>query len=83
MVRVEVNKMEFISRLKVYRLKTGMKVSDIATAVGISERKLYEIESGKQSCPADIGYKLAELYGAEVAELFEPTRLKPIPLEGV
>lgn len=70
--------MATVSKLRICRIASGKKVEEVAKIVNISSRKLYQIETNIQSCPYEVGVKLAEIYGVRLEEIFEISRLMPI-----
>jgi len=59
-----------VTELKLERIKRGMKQWRLASLVGISQTELSHYEVGRRRCPADLRYKIAEILGTSVDELF-------------
>ena len=59
-----------VTNLKLSRVKSGIKAWRLASIVGIHPTKLSHYETGRNRCPANIRYKLAEVLEVPVDELF-------------
>lgn len=60
---------EIGEELKYHREKNGFSQSSLATATGISQKKISYYESGKHSIPIEFCITLADFYGISLDEL--------------
>ena len=56
--------------LKLERTRQNIKQYRLASLIGISPSELSLYESGRQRCPADMRYKISNVLGVKVDELF-------------
>ena len=59
-----------LTPLKKVRMEKGIKQWRLASLIGIHPQELSNYEVGRRHCPADVRYKIAEILGASVDELF-------------
>jgi len=58
-----------VTRLKVLRVQKGLKVKEVAQALGIHPNLLSRIECGQSWIPPKYREKLADFYNTSVAEI--------------
>lgn len=68
---------EKLPRYREFREKAGMTLDDVLRAVGISQKRLEDIELGVEDAPDDDAQKLAELYGCSPDQLREMHSAEP------
>lgn len=68
---------EKIPRYREFREKAGMTLDDVLRAVGISQKRLEDIELGVEVAPDDDAQKLAELYDCSPDQLREMHSAEP------
>lgn len=68
---------EKLPRYREFREKAGMTLDDVLRAVGISQKRLEDIELGVEVAPDDDAQKLAELYGCSPDQLREMHSAEP------
>jgi transcriptional regulator with XRE-family HTH domain len=62
--------MSFARQLHDLRLRNGMSLQDVATAVGISKAHVWNLETGASDKPSmELVVKLADLFRVRVADL--------------
>lgn len=62
--------MSFAGKLHDLRLRSGLSLQDVASAVGISKAHVFNLEKGITANPSmDLVVKLAELFRVRVADL--------------
>lgn len=59
-----------LSPLKEGRMRAGLKQYRLAQLLGISQAELSNYELGRYRCPANLRYRIAEILGKSVDELF-------------
>lgn len=59
-----------VTELKLARIKSGLKAYRLAQLVKISPTELCLYEQNRRHCPADIRYKIADVLGVSIDELF-------------
>ena len=59
----------FISRIKLARMKRGMRQLDVAVKVGIGETRLSRIETGRETPDPELIAKIAEVLGVSHQEI--------------
>lgn len=68
---------EKIPRYREFREKAGMTLDDVLRAVGISQKRLEDIELGVEEAVDDDVQKLADLYGCSAEQLREVRAAEP------
>lgn len=59
-----------VTELKMERTRSGIKQWRLASLIGISQTELSHYESGRRRCPANLRYKIADVLGMKVTEIF-------------
>jgi putative transcriptional regulator len=63
------------NRVKVLRTERGWSQAEFAEKLGISRQSVYAIESGKFDPSLPVAFRIAEIFGMTIEEIFEkPTR---------
>ena len=62
--------MEVGERLTLYRKRSGLKLEEAASALGISRNTLSAYESGKSKTPLSVFIKLTKLYNCDVFDIY-------------
>jgi len=68
---------DYGSAIKAWRNAWGKKQSDVASAIGVSEAYISQIESGKRKLKLDIALKIAHYYGVSVERLIQREYFPP------
>lgn len=65
-----MEKLDLANALRLYRMRTGLSVTQAATEAGINRSYLYDLEAGRSKNPS-IGVlrALSNVYGLTVAEM--------------
>lgn len=61
-------------RIKEIAKTKGVKITELANIVGITQPNLSNVVNGKTSPSLDLLQRIADALGVEVAELFAPSR---------
>jgi putative transcriptional regulator len=61
------------NRLKVLRAERGWTQADLADRAGVSRQTINVIETGKYDPSLPLAFKLAELFGTTIEEVFFPS----------
>ena len=73
------------NRLKEYRIRIGMKQSELAKKVGVQRETITRLENGQHNSSLKLALDIAKLLGVTIEELFgsdlEAVRGKVIPNE--
>jgi putative transcriptional regulator len=59
------------NRVKVLRTERGWSQVELAEKIGISRQSVYAIESGKFDPSLPVAFRIAELFGMRIEEIFE------------
>ena len=59
------------NRVKVLRVERGWSQVEFAEKLGVSRQSVYAIESGKFDPSLPLAFKIAELFGMPIEEIFE------------
>lgn len=59
------------NRVKVLRVERGWSQVELAEKLGVSRQSVYAIESGKFDPSLPLAFKIAELFGLPIEEIFE------------
>ena len=59
------------NRVKVLRTERGWSQVQLAEKIGISRQSVYAIESGKFDPSLPVAFRIAELFGMQIEEIFE------------
>lgn len=59
------------NRVKVLRSERGWSQVELAERIGISRQSVYAIESGKFDPSLPVAFRIAELFGMRIEEIFE------------
>lgn len=62
------------NRVKVLRVERGWSQVELAEKLGVSRQSVYAIESGKFDPSLPLAFKIAELFGMPIEEIFERRR---------
>ncbi len=60
------------NRLPVLRAERGWTQSDLAAQLDVSRQTVISIEKGKYDPSLPLAFKIAELFGASIEEIFDP-----------
>ena len=60
------------NRVKVQRAERGWSQADLAAELGVSRQTINSIETGKYDPSLPLAFKLGQLFGVSVEQLFEP-----------
>jgi putative transcriptional regulator len=60
------------NRLKVLRAERDWTQADLAARVGVSRQTVNVIEKGHYSPSLDLAFRIAQLFGLTVEEIFQP-----------
>jgi putative transcriptional regulator len=59
------------NRVKILRTERGWSQAEFAEKLGISRQSVYAIESGKFDPSLPVAFRIAELFGMAIEEVFE------------
>ena len=59
------------NRLKVLRAERDWSQQDLADALGVSRQSVNAIETGKYDPSLPLAFKIADLFGAAIEEIFQ------------
>ena len=59
------------NRVKVLRVERGWSQVELGEKIGISRQSVYAIESGKFDPSLPVAFRIAELFGMRIEEIFE------------
>ena len=59
------------NRVKVLRTERGWSQVQLAEKIGISRQSVYAIESGKFDPSLPVAFRIGELFGMQIEEIFE------------
>lgn len=60
------------NRLPVLRAERGWTQSDLAAQLDVSRQTVISIEKGKYDPSLPLAFKIAELFGTSIEEIFDP-----------
>ena len=60
------------NRLPVLRAERGWTQADLAQALDVSRQTIVSIEKGKYDPSLPLAFKMAELFGIAIEDIFEP-----------
>ena len=60
------------NRLPVLRAERGWTQSDLAAQLDVSRQTVISIEKGKYDPSLPLAFKIAELFGASIEDIFDP-----------
>jgi len=60
------------NRLKVLRAERDWSQADLAERLNVSRQTINAIETGKYDPSLPLAFKIAELFGAKIEEIFTP-----------
>ncbi|MGN0317755.1 MAG: helix-turn-helix transcriptional regulator [Lachnospira sp.] len=66
--------MAFVTRIKEYREKTGMKQSELAEKVNARRETIVHLENGRYNPSLKLAMDIAKVFGVTVEDLFEFTK---------
>ena len=59
------------NRLKILRAERDWSQQDLADALGVSRQSVNAIETGKYDPSLPLAFKIADLFGAAIEEIFQ------------
>jgi len=62
------------NRLPVLRAERGWSQADLAARLGVSRQTVNAIEKERYDPSLPLAFKLAEVFGTSIAQIFEPDR---------
>jgi putative transcriptional regulator len=64
------------NQLKVLRAERDWSQSDLAEALGVSRQTVHAIESGKYDPSLPLAFKISDLFGKRIEDIFFPDQEK-------
>jgi putative transcriptional regulator len=65
------------NRLKILRAERNWSQAELAEALDVSRQTVNAIENGKYDPSLPLAFKMAELFGLSIEEIFTPTKTNP------
>jgi putative transcriptional regulator len=62
------------NRLPVLRAERGWSQAELAARLGVSRQTVNAIEKGRYDPSLPLAFKIAEVFGAPIEQIFEPDR---------
>jgi putative transcriptional regulator len=60
------------NRLRVLRAERNWSQADLASSLGVSRQTINAIETGKYDPSLPLAFKIAQLFGARIEDIFTP-----------
>lgn len=67
------------NRIKVLRAEKDWTQADLADALGVSRQTVNAIEKGKYDPSLPVAFRIAEVFGQRIEEIFDPSVQDPVP----
>ncbi|HLS47955.1 MAG TPA: helix-turn-helix transcriptional regulator [Gemmatimonadales bacterium] len=61
------------NRIRVFRAEREWSQAELARRLGVSRQAVNAIETGRQEPSLSLAFRMAQLFGAYLEELFDPT----------
>ena len=71
-----------VLRIRVERVSRGVKLYEVANALGLDTQMWAKFERGLQDTPADVVDRASRLFGRSAQELFSVVEARPMALAG-
>ena len=71
-----------VLQVRVERVTRGVKLYQIANALGLDTQAWAKMERGEKDAPADVADRAAVLFGRPVEELFKVVDAEPLVMAG-
>lgn len=69
-----------MSNLKLIREENNFSRMELAYKIGVTERYIYFLESGKRKPSIDLAFKIADILNSSVEDIFLPTYRQNVEL---
>ena len=71
-----------VLQVRIERVSRGVKLYEVANALGLDVQMWAKMERGEKDTPANIADRASQLFGRPAHELFSPVEAKPLVLTG-
>ena len=71
-----------VLQVRVERVSRGVKLYELANALGLDTQLWAKYEKGLMDTPADVAERAGELFGKSAAELFQTVDAEPLVMAG-
>lgn len=61
------------NQLRVLRAQRGLSQASLADALGVSRQTVNALETGRYDPSLPLAFKLAELFGLKIEDIFDPS----------